>query len=128
MQRLVGDNPFQSPILIFERAHLGDVADFHAAELGFPLVERRLADAVPAADVLGRLAALLLFEDADDLSFGEPGLSHRAVSLEALPQDSAPILGAIFGLPVKLDVPSGQFALAADRRAMGSTRRVKTVR
>jgi hypothetical protein len=100
MQRLVGDNPLQSSILVLERPHFRDVADFHAAKLGFPLVERRLADAVPAADVLGRLAALLLFEDADDLSFGEPGLSHGAVSREALPQDSAPILGAIFELPV----------------------------
>src|SRR6185369_11828964 len=51
--------------------------DFKAAVLGLPPVERLLADAVPAAE-LGRLAARLgLFQDPDDLLFGEPFPTHR---------------------------------------------------
>jgi hypothetical protein len=60
VQRLIGADALQPAILVLERPHLGDVADFHPAELGLPLVKRRLADAVPPADVFSRLAGLLL--------------------------------------------------------------------
>ena len=51
--------------------------DFKAAVLGLPPVERLLADPVPAAE-LGRLAARLgLFQDPDDLLFGEPFPTQR---------------------------------------------------
>jgi len=49
VERLIGDDPFEAPILILERLHLCDVSDLYAAELRFPLVERRRAYAVLAA-------------------------------------------------------------------------------
>jgi hypothetical protein len=54
--------------------------DLEAAVLGFPPVERLLADAVPATEV-GRLAARLgLFQDPDDLLVREPFPTHRGAS------------------------------------------------
>jgi hypothetical protein len=46
MQHLIGDDPLQSSILVLERAHLRDVADFHAAELRLPFVKGRRADSI----------------------------------------------------------------------------------
>ena len=64
----------------------------------------RLADPVLTTDVLGARACLLLFEDADDLDFSEPGfLTGRSLSRRS-PQDSAHIAGALRGLPVNSNV------------------------
>jgi hypothetical protein len=73
---LIGDDALEPAIIVLERFHLGDVADFHAAELRFPDIKRSRADAVAAAEILGRDAGLVLFEDGDDLRLGEPGLFH----------------------------------------------------
>ncbi len=68
-------DPFKPAILILERAHLGDVADLEATVLGLPLVERLGADTMFAAQRLRIRAGFGLFDDADDLCFGEAGLS-----------------------------------------------------
>jgi hypothetical protein len=60
MQQLIGDDPLQSSIFVLEGAHFRDIADFHAAELGLPLVERRRADAVTSAELGGVRAGLRL--------------------------------------------------------------------
>lgn len=66
-----------------QRSHLRDVAEFHAAELGLPLVKGVRTHAVFAAEVLGRYAGIVLFYDRNDLSVAESGLSHT-VSFERL--------------------------------------------
>src|SRR5690606_2401243 len=48
----------------------------HAAILLAPCVERRIADAVLAAQLRRRQSRLMLFQDADDLLFREPGSFH----------------------------------------------------
>lgn len=58
------------------RKGLGDV---HAAELGFPLVDARIADAVLAAQVRDHDAGLVLLQDADDLFFGKTVTPHTLV-------------------------------------------------
>jgi len=46
IQRLIGYDALESTILVLECLHLSDVTDFHAAELSFPFVERRLTRSV----------------------------------------------------------------------------------
>jgi hypothetical protein len=60
----------------YEAGHLRDVADLHTAKLGFPSIKGRGADAVSPADLLGRFAGFVLFENADDLRFAESGFLH----------------------------------------------------
>jgi hypothetical protein len=81
MQHLIGDDPLQSTILVLERTHLRDIADFHAAELGLSLVTRRRANAVTSAELGGVRAGLRFLDDADDLGFRKPGLTHLGDSL-----------------------------------------------
>lgn len=76
VQRLVRYDALQATILILERSHLRDVADFHAAEFGLPAIEGRRTDAVSAAKILGCDAGFVFFKDADDLRFGKPGFFH----------------------------------------------------
>ena len=72
--------------------------DFKAAVLGLPPLERLLADTVPATE-LGRLAAGLgLFQDPDDLLFGEPFPTHRgALPAGILSPNPRPPRGGVFG-------------------------------
>src|SRR6185503_1847011 len=93
IQREIRHQPLQPAILMLELPQPPSLIDFKAAVLGLPPVERLLADAVPATE-LGRLAAGLgLFQDPDDLLFGEPFPTHRG----ALP---AGILSRILTTPV----------------------------
>lgn len=73
--------------LFLERAHLGEVTDLKAAVLGLPLVERLRADTVFAAQLLRIRAGFGLFDDADDLCFGEAGLSQGGFLSRPEPQD-----------------------------------------
>lgn len=49
----------------------------HATILRTPIVERGIADAVFVAKRSSRQAGLMLFQNSDDLFFGEPGSLHR---------------------------------------------------
>ena len=49
----------------------------HAAVPRFPVVERRVADAMTSADLLDRLASFGLLQDRYDLRLGESASSHR---------------------------------------------------
>jgi hypothetical protein len=63
---LISDDSFQPTILVFERAHLCHVADLHTAKLGFPGIKGYGTYAVSLADLFGRFAGFVLFENADD--------------------------------------------------------------
>jgi len=102
---------------ILERAHLRYVADLHAAELGLPRVKRRRADPVPTADLFGRLAGLVFFEDPDDLGFAEPRFLQDGLLRGRWPQDYPPISGILFRLHVtcRIDVVYFERAIAESR-------------
>lgn len=102
MERLIGDDSLQTPIFVLKRAHLGDVADFHTAELGFPGIECRGADAMPSAKIFRRRAGFVFFEDTDDLHFTKPRLLHGGLLRGQRPQDSPPIFGSPHGMHVIL--------------------------
>jgi|HubBroStandDraft_4_1064222.scaffolds.fasta_scaffold1479420_1 hypothetical protein len=55
--------------------------------LGFPFVERLRADTVLAAQLLRIRAGFGFFDDADDLCFGEAGLSQGGFLSRPRPQD-----------------------------------------
>lgn len=56
--------------------HTGHQGRVHAAELGAPLVERGVADAVFAAQLRDRAAGFGLLENGDDLAVGKAGCLH----------------------------------------------------
>lgn len=107
MERLIGNDPFQTAVLVLKRTHLGDVADFHPAELGFPRIERRWTDPVPLTEILCRRAGFMLFEHADDLAFAEPGLLQGGLLRGRGPQDSPPIVGSLYRLHVTTNTVMG---------------------
>ena len=77
LERRIGEEPFESAILVFKSAQLCDVTDLHTAKFRFPSVKRHRADAMLAAQV-GRFGAgLCLFEDADELLFGKARFLQR---------------------------------------------------
>jgi hypothetical protein len=76
LQTLLGIHLFQATIFIFQLLHAGHQRGIHAAELGAPLVELGVADAVLAAQLRNRRAALGLLEDGDDLAIGKTGRLH----------------------------------------------------
>ena len=76
IQRLIGNDAFESPILIFERFYLRNVANFEPAELRFPAVKHCRADAVLSANLVRRYASFMFFKKADDLDFAESGFFH----------------------------------------------------
>jgi hypothetical protein len=78
---------FEPAILILERVHLGDVADLKATVLGLPFVEGLRADAMLAAQLFRIRAGFGFFDDADDLCFGEAGLSQGGFLSRPEPQD-----------------------------------------
>jgi hypothetical protein len=71
-----GQQPLELGVLGFELAQALGFRDLHAAELGAPLVKRRIAEAAIAAQLLDRHAGLGLLEEADDLFLGESALLH----------------------------------------------------
>lgn len=50
VERLIGNDSFEPPVFVFERLDFCDVANFQAAELCFPTVERRRAYPMFAAE------------------------------------------------------------------------------
>jgi hypothetical protein len=83
IERLIGDDSLQPTVLVLERPHLRNVADFQTAEFRLPGIESRAADAVLAAQIGGLDAGLVLLEHGNDLSFAEPGLLDGASLSEA---------------------------------------------
>jgi hypothetical protein len=77
IERQVGDQVLQTPILVFERAQLLRIAHIHPAVLRAPAIERGLADAVLANEIRHLLAGLGRLQDLDHLLFAKPTLPHR---------------------------------------------------
>lgn len=77
VEHRLGQELLELPVLLVERLQAMSVRDLHAAEARAPRVERRVADAVAAADLSHRQPGLLLLQDTDDLLFAEPALLHR---------------------------------------------------
>jgi hypothetical protein len=72
VQRLIGDNAFESPVLVLKGAQPLGLIHLEAAVLPAPRVERRLRDPV-APQQFGQLGARrrCLLQDPDDLLVGE---------------------------------------------------------
>ena len=68
--------PFPARALVLKPLRALGLADVHPTILGFPLVDGRIADAVLAAQICDGNPGLVLFQNADDLIFGEPAALH----------------------------------------------------
>ena len=71
-----GQQALELGVLTFELTQPPGVRNIHAAELGSPLVERGIAEAAFAAQLLDRHPSLSLLDEADDLLFGVSAFSH----------------------------------------------------
>ena len=79
-------------MLAFQRPQTSSVGHFHAAVLGPPLVERRVADPLLTAQFLRAKPGLMLFQDANNLFFNEtasllrlsPLLENRLIKIRGL--------------------------------------------
>ena len=76
IQHRIGQQPLQTSVLVLEPFKALGLADIHTAISGFPFVERRIADAVPAAQISDGNPGLVLLQNADDLIFSEPAALH----------------------------------------------------
>lgn len=81
LEALLGIHLLEAPVLVLELLHARHERRVHAAELGPPLVERGVADAVLAAQLRDRAAAFGLLEDGDDLAVGKTGRLHLELSV-----------------------------------------------
>src|SRR3712207_4643167 len=75
----VGQEALELRVLVLQHLEAARFGDLQAAILGLPGVERRRADPMPAADVDGGPARLLLPQDRDDLLVREPRSLHGPV-------------------------------------------------
>lgn len=80
LKSLFGIHLFQATIFLFQLLHTGHERGIHAVELGAPLVERGVADAMFSAQLRGRRTAFGLLEDGDDLAIGKTGRLHAEPS------------------------------------------------
>ena len=76
INRQLGIHLLQLGELLLNVLEMPQLLHFHAAEPRFPVVIRRLTDAVTTADLAGLASHLHFLKDADDLFFGESGLLH----------------------------------------------------
>ena len=72
VQHRIRQKTLQTGILLLEAVQPLGLADVHPAILGFPLLNGRNADALLAAPIGHGNPGHMLFQDADDLGFGEP--------------------------------------------------------
>lgn len=72
VEHRVGQHPLQPSVLVLQRLQPLGLRHVEPAEPGLPLVECRLADPMPPADIRRRNTRLLLPQDRDDLLFREP--------------------------------------------------------
>src|SRR5471032_1706261 len=76
VQHRLGQQLLQPTVLVLQRPQPLGLRHFQTAVLRFPLVERRTADPMLAADVRRRRTSLMLPQNTDDLLFREPSLLH----------------------------------------------------
>jgi hypothetical protein len=69
------------PVFLFQLLDPCHQRGIHAAELGAPLVERVVADAVLAAQLRYWAAGLGLLQDGDDLAVSKAGRPHVELSV-----------------------------------------------
>ena len=80
VQHRLGQQLLQPTVLVLQRPQPLGLRHLQAAVLRLPLVERRAADPVLAADIRRRRSRLVLPQDPDDLLFREPRSSSSSVS------------------------------------------------
>src|ERR1700712_1060912 len=76
VQMGLGQQLLELAVLGLKLAQSPGIRHFHAAVLGAPFVEGRVAEAALAAQVLDRQAGLSLLDETDDLLFGKSAFSH----------------------------------------------------
>jgi transposase len=76
VEHRISQKQFQARVLVLVALQPLCPADVHAAILGFPPVNGGIADPVRAAQIGDGNPGLVLFQDADDLIFGEPAALH----------------------------------------------------
>ena len=81
LEALLDIHLLEAPVFLLQLLHACHQRGVHAAELGAPLVERGVADAVLAAQLRYRAAGFGLLEDGDDLAVGKAGRLHVELSV-----------------------------------------------
>ena len=76
LQHRICQQPLQPGVLILEPLLALRLADIHADILGHLLVDGRIADAMLTAQIGDGNPGLMLFQNANDLVFGEPAALH----------------------------------------------------
>lgn len=71
-----GQQLLELVVLGLEFTQAPGIGHLHAAVLRAPFVERRIAEAALAAQILDRQAGLGLLDETDDLLLGVSALSH----------------------------------------------------
>ena len=77
VEREVGDQSFETAILIFELAQATQLGDTHAVELFLPPIESLFGDAEPSTDVEDGRTTLGLFKRVGDLFLRELRFLNR---------------------------------------------------
>src|SRR5262249_52302589 len=77
---LLGDDVFQSAVLVLDLLQSLELAEFHPAVLGLPAVVGLLGDPVHATQVGDLPPRFALFDDRQDLLVGELAPFHRSSS------------------------------------------------
>ena len=86
VQHRLRQHLLQTPVLILKRLETLGFRRLHTTILRAPFVQRRLANTVPAAKVTDFLASLILFQNPNDLLFGETAFSHLSSSRTKIKQ------------------------------------------
>lgn len=76
VEREVGDDALELPVLVFQGAQSLGVADLHATKLALPVVESRVGDAVLTNQVLELNTCIPFLQHPDDLLFRESLAFH----------------------------------------------------
>jgi len=82
IERLVGHDPLQSPVLLLELLEPPSVRDLHPAVLPLPAMKRVVADSSPPAELTDLGSGLVLLQQPYDLLGRKSGLPHRPSSGE----------------------------------------------
>ena len=81
IERLVGDDPLQLPILVLQRLQPSRIIHLKTTVLLFPSMQRRLRDAVLPAQLARLRARIERLQHLDDLVRRESTLSHQSSGL-----------------------------------------------
>ena len=86
IELLVGHDALQLRVLRLELLQTPQIRDRHAGIFGFPVVERRIRNAVLAAQIQHLRTGLGFLQNRNDLLFAEPLLLHvRFLSVRGSP-------------------------------------------